>query len=129
MYDNSPVRINDKMSQVSINDNEDKKIFVVPLSHTLKEDIEREVRMRTMMRMMRIRILLITMSIVRTMMIMIMMVMGMMRIRMKRMIRMVRMMRMDLSHPIHPMGYFSVLCFSVLWCKQAKFLTGTHWIM
>ena len=29
---------------VSIDDNEDKKIFVVPLTHTLKEDIEREVQ-------------------------------------------------------------------------------------
>ena len=35
--------INDKF-EVSINDNEDKKIFVVPLTHTLKEDIEREVQ-------------------------------------------------------------------------------------
>ena len=41
--------INDKF-EVSINDNEDKKIFVVPLAHTLKEDIEREV-MAMMMEM------------------------------------------------------------------------------
>ena len=38
--------------KVSINDNEDKKIFVVPLAHTLKEDIEREVIMIMMMMMM-----------------------------------------------------------------------------
>ena len=31
--------------KVCINENEDKKIFVVPLTHTLKEDIEREVMM------------------------------------------------------------------------------------
>ena len=37
--------------KVSINDNEDKKIFVVPLAHTLKEDIEREVIIMMMMMM------------------------------------------------------------------------------
>ena len=39
---------------MSINDNEDKKIFVVPLSHTLKEDIEREVMIRTMIRIQKL---------------------------------------------------------------------------
>ena len=38
--------------KVSINDNEDKKIFVVPLAHTLKEDIEREVIIMMIMMMM-----------------------------------------------------------------------------
>ena len=41
----------DQCLKVSINDNEDKKIFVVPLAHTLKEDIEREVIIMMMMMM------------------------------------------------------------------------------
>ena len=35
--------------KVSIGDNVDKKIFVVPLTHTLKEDLDREVRNLMMM--------------------------------------------------------------------------------
>ena len=35
--------------KVSIDDNVDKKIFVVPLTHTLKEDLDREVRNLMMM--------------------------------------------------------------------------------
>ena len=35
--------------KVSIDDNVDKKIFVVPLTHTLKEDLEREVRILMIM--------------------------------------------------------------------------------